>query len=320
MASGKTEPTPGWGGAALVPARPGATYPLILRGESYAWWRSASGVLLAPTFWLLFGGAVTSAILSAAWWLGHRETDQQEFFAAAHRFEMWEGMLAAHLQIALLIPICLLMVRSWHLVRPGYLWSVSGAPRWRYLAASFGVAVVVFGAYIASRPLFGSPLVWQPQQGFWVFFLVIILTAPLQAAAEEFLFRGYLLQALGSIVANPWFGVLASALVFALFHGTQNIALFLSRFAFGVVMGILVLRTGGIEAAVAAHVVNNLFAFTLAGLTSTISASRTITEVGWAQAFAEVFNYAVIAVLALVVAWRMKVRTTVVDEVRGTAR
>ena len=58
--------------------------------------------------------------------------------------------------------------------------------------------------------------------------MVIVLTSPLQAAAEEIFFRGYLLQALGSLVAKPWFGVVVSSLVFALLHGTQNLPLFVT--------------------------------------------------------------------------------------------
>ncbi len=278
------------------------------------------GVLLAPMFWLLLGGALSSGVLFLAWQIRDRGLSQEAFFAAALRYEFWEGMLAGHLQIALLIPITLLMVRSWHMVHPSYLWSVEGRPRWGYLFVCAAVAAVVFGAYIGTMPLRGAPLTWQPQEGFWAFFVVILITSPLQAAAEEFLFRGYLLQALGSLVANPWFGVVTSALVFALFHSTQNLPLFLSRFAFGLVMGWLVLRTGGIEAAVAAHVVNNVFAFTLAGLTSTISEARTLTEVGWAQSFSDVIIYSIITLIAAGVAVAMKLRNRVPEEDRTAAR
>lgn len=308
------------GPRALVGPPPGAVYPSILRGESYDPVRSVSGVLLAPFGYLLFGWIVGSVVLMVAWQFGHRSLAQAEFFAAARRFEFWEGMLAAHLQIAVLIPVSFALVRWWHSVRPGFLWSVEGSPRWGYLWVCVGISVVVFGGYIATMPLRGTPLTWQPQPGLWAFLVVIGLTTPLQAAAEEFLFRGYLLQALGSLVARPWFGVVASALVFALFHGTQNVPLFLSRFAFGVVVGWLVLRTGGLEAAIAAHVVNNVLAFTLAGLTSTIASARTMTEVGWVQAFSDVIVYAIITLIAAGVAVLMKVRSRAEVVDRPTAQ
>lgn len=298
--------------AAYAAPPAGATYPLLLRGESYLWWRSLGGVLLAPMLWLVLGGVAATVVLGVAWYAGHRELTYEAFVAGAQQFRLWEGMLSAHLQIALLIPITVLMVRYVHSVRPGFLWSVEGRPRWRFLAASFGIAIGVFTVYVATLPLRGHPLHWQPQEGLWPFLVVIVLVGPLQAAAEEFFFRGYLLQGLGSLVSNPWFGVVASALVFALFHGTsQNAALFASRFAFGLVVGGLVLWTGGLEAAIAAHVVNNAFAFVLAGLTSSVASARALTEVTWAQAFNDVVTYAIFTVLALGLAVLMKVRRVV---------
>ena len=59
--------------------------------------------------------------------------------------------------------------------------------------------------------------------------------------------------------------MLVPALLFALAHGLgQSAPVFFDRFAFGVVAGILVIRTGGLEAAIAMHVLNNFLAFGLA--------------------------------------------------------
>ena len=59
--------------------------------------------------------------------------------------------------------------------------------------------------------------------------------------------------------------MLGPALIFALFHGlSQDWPVFFDRFAFGVVAGILVIRTGGLEAPIAMHVLNNFLAFGLA--------------------------------------------------------
>ena len=83
------------------------------------------------------------------------------------------------------------------------------------------------------------------QQDFWGFLVVIVLTSPIQAAAEEIFFRGYLMQALGSLVARPWFGVVVSSVVFALLHGVQNLPLFVDRLAFGLLAALLVWRPAG---------------------------------------------------------------------------
>ena len=156
-----------------------------------------------------------------------------------------------------------------------------------------------------------APARWSPQPGFWGFLVVIILTSPLQAAAEEVFFRGYLMQALGSLVAKPWFGVVVSALVFALLHGTQNLPLFLDRLGFGLLAAVLVWRTGGLEAGIAAHVINNVFAYVLAGLTTSIAEIRAISEIGWVDAAFDVGGFALFAVLAYLVARRLRLPTRV---------
>ena len=129
---------------------------------------------------------------------------------------------------------------------------------------------------------------------------MILLTSPLQAIAEEVFFRGYLLQALGSLVAQPWFGVVVSAVVFALLHGVQNPPLFAARLAFGLLAGVLVWRTGGLEAGIAAHIVNNVFAYGIAGLTTSIASLKAIREITWADAAFDVGGFALFAVLAYV--------------------
>jgi membrane protease YdiL (CAAX protease family) len=56
----------------------------------------------------------------------------------------------------------------------------------------------------------------------------------------------------------------ASSLLFALAHGAQDPPIFFDRFAFGLVAGILVVLTGGLEAGIAMHVLNNWLAFGIA--------------------------------------------------------
>jgi membrane protease YdiL (CAAX protease family) len=124
-------------------------------------------------------------------------------------------------------------------------------------------------------------------------------------------FRGYLMQALGSLFAQPWVGVVLSSLVFALFHGTQNLPLFLDRLGFGLLAAVLVWRTGGLEAGIAAHVVNNVFAYGLAGLTSSIASVKAIQGIGWVDATFDVAAFAIFAVAALLLAKRMRLSTKV---------
>ena len=58
--------------------------------------------------------------------------------------------------------------------------------------------------------------------------------------------------------------VVVPAVLFALLHGPQDPPIFVDRLAFGLVAGILVVLTGGLEAAIAMHVLNNFLAFSIA--------------------------------------------------------
>ena len=70
--------------------------------------------------------------------------------------------------------------------------------------------------------------------------------------------------------------MVVSSVVFALLHGTQNLPLFVDRLAFGLLAAVLVWRTGGLEAGIAAHVINNVFAYSVAGLTTSVAALKAI--------------------------------------------
>ena len=97
----------------------------------------------------------------------------------------------------------------------------------------------------------------------------MLLLTPFQAAGEEYFFRGYLTQAFGgsSRGRRAWQGARdrGPAVLFAIAHGLgQSVPLFFDRLAFGLVAGVLVIYTGGLEAGIAMHVLNNFLAFGLA--------------------------------------------------------
>jgi uncharacterized protein len=291
----------------------GASYPQILRTQGYVWWRSVIGVIFGLSLFVLVTMVVRQAIVMVGWATTAGDQPFDDYFAKAFAFELPIGMLAVNLGLATLIPIAWALMAMVHQMRPRWLSSVQPRIRWRYLFGCLVIAAVVFSAVMLLSTTVGEELSIQPQSGFWGFLVVIVLTSPIQAAAEEVFFRGYLLQALGSLVAKPWFGIVASSLVFALFHGigTQNVPMFVDRLAFGLLAGLLVWRTGGLEAGIAAHVINNVFAYLIAGLTTSVAALKAITGIGWDHAAFNVGGFAIFAVLAYVLSRLIKLRTHV---------
>ena len=268
----KAEPDPGY-----LPAD-GVAYPLVLRNEYGVWWRSMLGVLFGLSLYLLLSSVVSQAVVRLAW-VVHHPVDYRTYYTQAFAYERPVGLLGSNLGLATLIPIAMVLVLVLHRVRTRWLFSVGPGIRWRYLLICLGTSVVGFGLVQALAEVVASSGRLSPQPGFWAFLAVIVLTSPIQAAAEEIFFRGYVTQAMGSIVARPWFGVIASSVVFALLHGSQNLALFVNRLAFGLLAGVMVWWVGGLEAGIAAHVMNNVIGFVWAGLTSSIAALKAVPGV-----------------------------------------
>jgi hypothetical protein len=92
--------------------------------------------------------------------------------------------------------------------------------------------------------------------------VVVLLLVPVQAAAEEYIFRGYLMQSIGRWLRHPAFAILLPVPLFVLGHGYDLLGQ-IGVGLFAVAAGWLTWRTGGLEAAIALHVVNNLSAFLL---------------------------------------------------------
>lgn len=294
--------------AGLQQAPSDVEYHRVLAGPHASIARSLTGVLAAIVVFVILVPVATQGFIGVAWLLSGSPGDFSAYYTAGLAFETPGGMAGVHLGIALLIGVAALAVVLVHETSPRWLVSVEPGVRWRYLVLAALAAVVVLNAALwLSR--WNQP--WNPHgtSDMWAFLVVIVLTSPLQAIGEEVFFRGYLLQAFGSLVKTPWFAITTSALVFAFFHGTQNLPLFLDRFAFGILAGILVVATGGLEAAVAAHVVNNLFAFGYAAVESSVAHAKAVQQIGWVDAAFDIGGFAAYALVALVIARRLNVST-----------
>lgn len=252
-------------------AHPGPTpYLHLLRTPTYGWWKSLLGLLLAATAWLV-GSVVLVVAVALTVGLG----DDSDGFLndlASDPLGSPTTLLIVNLNLALLIPSVWVALLAVHQERLGWVSSVVRRLRWHL--------VLVFGSVASGLLLIGlvlGYLIVDPvsdtagetyDSGFIAAMLaVVLLTTPLQAAGEEYFFRGYLSQVIGGwIPARATGGIVAglvTGVLFALAHGSQDVPTFLSRLAFGLSASVVVWLTGGLEAAIAYHAMNNILLFLL---------------------------------------------------------
>ncbi|WP_457206002.1 CPBP family intramembrane glutamic endopeptidase [Nocardioides sp. P5_C9_2] len=229
------------------------------------------------------------------------------------------GLAYVNLVLATAIPITWLLTRWLHGLRPGWLASVAARIRWRFLLACVGISVVALVATVVVSTFVpqqgGTEIATEPNAFTSTtrdFLLVVLLLTPLQAAGEEYAFRGYLQQAFGGLFGSRVFAVGLSSLLFALAHGLgQSWPVFVDRLAFGLVAGVLVILTGGLEAGIAMHVLNNWLAFGLALAYSDMASTLNPTGGTWWSLPGTLTQSLVYLVLATWTARRMGLSSTV---------
>ena len=292
---------------------PGVDYTQVLTGPGKRPTTLVGGVVVAALAFMVIVPAVVQVVILGPGFLlrGRPQGSFTAYTTSALGFAYPEGMLAAHLTLAGLIPVTLFLVRYLHQRRPVWLTSVQPGMRWRYLVIVALVALVVLNGFYWLGSGHQS-FQYAPKPGWIGWIALIVLTAPLQAAGEEYLFRGYLTQVLGSFVRSKWLAVAGSSLLFALAHGVgQNWPLFVSRLGFGALMGVLVVVTGGLEAAIAAHAVNNVCTFVYATMGPGGAASAmAMTSVTWSEAAWNLTAYAVIGLMAWTIGSALRVART----------
>lgn len=267
-------------------------YHRLVRERGGAWWRlivslfvGAAGLVIAPVV------AVVAILLVA------------RLAGVDFQFDLNDGlsageMLGVNLGLAALIPVSSLTYWGIYRRRPRWLGSVLPGLRAPWLVRCFGMALVVwallmllvvFAAVSQRETPFDSGVVWL--------LVVIVLTTPLQAGGEEYLFRGLLLQGLGAARFPTWMCCVVSGSLFATAHLQFSPPLFADRFVLGVLLAWLAIRTGGLEAGIAIHAVKNWAGLIPAALLDKVSQTLEPTGVTWLPLGVDV------VLLAIVLPW-----------------
>lgn len=93
----------------------------------------------------------------------------------------------------------------------------------------------------------------------------IITLVPLQAAAEELMFRGFISQVFGAWFSCAFFPIIISTVPFVFGHDYDFIGL-IDISVFSICMGVLAWVTGGLEIPIGIHAVGNIISLLLVSL------------------------------------------------------
>lgn len=280
----QTSPPPSLADGAHVPVAavtPPLTLPLVghryttvLRTPRHRWWRPPVAWVLAV---LLAGVAIlVPALVHYIVVLATRGAEEAASAVNADTMGV-DVTFVLNISLALLIGVVILSVAVAHPVQSRFLHSVEGRVRWRWLARCVALLAPLWIVYVG--------VVWwadgSPRQalpdGWPALLAMTFLLTPLQSAGEEYLFRGFVLATIGSWFARPLVGLalatVVSACLFSAAHGSADPWIVLDLVGMSVACMLLVHLTGGLEAAVAVHVVNNVAVGILGILTGTIADS-----------------------------------------------
>lgn len=290
----------------------------------YRWWRMLVTGLLGIVFYLALLLVViipvgVTASLDPRW-----AAELQTMLFTLEYFDLDRPWLLVVLvlPLILMIPALLLASRVVEGRGVGMLSSVEGRLRWGWLGRTLLLALGVFALYFALLLGFsavsGEPVVADfTHPGILVMVVLVLLLIPLQAAAEEYVFRGYLMQLVGGWLRHPAFAILLPVPLFILGHG-YDVWGAASVGVFALVAAWLAWRTGGLEAAISLHIVNNvlIFLFGSVGLVDANATSGTPVDL-----LASAAAMAVYALLAARWAARLGIARTAIapDRTNGSA-
>ena len=262
------------------------SYPVYGRQfKSYKWYKPVIVGVLFFIFYLLFAGLLMAGMVFIA---GQGATPDvlierlKSMFANSYDdMELADAMqsIVSLGSVAVMIPALWLasaIVRD----RPFSSYSSSrGGWSSKVFWRTFPVAFICIGIPIIIDNLFYYHNLGNFQMKFTLAsFAVVTILGPLQCIAEEYLFRGLLMQTLGSWFRLPIIAVILQSVIFALMHPYNTIGQ-IGIFVSGCVFALSAWIGRGIEISSAYHIVNNMTIFYMQGMNlATIESNTTMHD------------------------------------------
>jgi membrane protease YdiL (CAAX protease family) len=234
------------------------------------WWRYLLGFFFIFFIWQL-GSLIQGLFVFLQ--LTKEGLEPEDIMLKMGDMQVLMGTLESNLNFFLLLlgfafgfGAIILVVKLFHSLKLKHLITSRPSVDWKRIGLSFGiVAILVSGSTILSYYL--APEDFQLNfraDKFLILALIGIVLVPIQTTFEELLFRGYLLQGLGTAFKSRAVALIITSTLFGLMHianpevgklGYQALIVYIGT---GFLWGIMTLMDEGLELAIGFHAANNL--------------------------------------------------------------
>ena len=175
---------------------------------------------------------------------------------------------------------------KWAHQRPfGTLINQSGAVRWERFWYSFGLWFGITAAMeLVNYALHPADYSWvfQPVP-FLITLAISLVLLPLQTSCEELIFRGWLMQGIGSLRVKRWIPLVITSFLFGSMHFANpevtryGLALMTVYYiGFGLLLGLITILDDGLDLALGLHFANNLYGAVMVSFTSSALQTNTL--------------------------------------------
>ena len=242
---------------AAEPAQPTTAQPMpaqstpyhrlaTLRPEWARWWRPLTTAFAVGVIWLILASLLMVGMVLVLTALGTDRSIGQALDDPTSPLDVFVRCALG----ALLLPAGLLGVRLGGWRPTSLLWSVADRFRRAQTGRMLALAVVAVALATAMQILLHGGRPALPEAGRTIgVVLVLLLVAPLQAAGEELVLRGAVMQGVGTWVRGPVVPILAT-LPLSLIGAAHSLDTAFTAVFIALASGVLAWRTGGIEASI----------------------------------------------------------------------
>lgn len=233
------------------------------------WWRYLLGILIIGVMWQVLGGVPMFILVLS---IMTDDDPNTNFVQETMRFEGVNPLISylaiSFTFISMFIGL-FLVVRFLHRRYFNTLINASLRLNWPRFFQGFGVYLVLMVVLSVVGYVFDPASVQfnLDLSALLIFLPFALVLTPLQACAEELVFRGYLMQGLGLLMKNKAVVAIISGILFMLPHlanpeiKINPVFMPLTYFTMGLALALITLRDNGLELAMGAHSANNLYAF-----------------------------------------------------------